>query len=393
MKLTQLKFVSVISLCLAIVVVILGAYTRLVDAGLGCPDWPTCYGHFWVPNSVEEIHVANQAFSETPVETDKTWPEQIHRIFASNLGLAALIMFGLSYSRLNQHAKTQARWLLVSLVLLTAFLVARILIGAVMEWVLAVLVAIYFVLMVKYRRIISERDTVGGGIFNVCAFLIGLVIVQGLFGMWTVTLNLWPQVVTAHLLGGFAVLTTITLATKRLFLPNNTRVDVNGRAKAKSWLPKACLIVLVVQIFLGGWTSSNYAALACPDFPLCQNTVFPSMDLVGGFNIFQSIGPNYLGGQLDNESRIAVHYVHRLGAMLTAILLGVFAFRLLKSSVKQNANVGKLLIGLLILQLGLGVSNVIFSLPLPVAVAHNFVAACLFATLFITVVDLPYSRE
>lgn len=317
-------YLAVFAFCVAVIVVVLGAFTRLVHAGLGCPDWPTCYGHYWVPNTPEEIHAANQAFAETPVETDKTWPEQIHRIFASSLGL---LMIGL--------------------------------------------------VVISFRHLHSEDQPL-----KLPLFMLGFVILQGLFGMWTVTLLLWPQVVTAHLLGGFTTLSLLWLLIQRL---GNFRWQFAGPALAAIGrlrsLAVAGLLVVIMQIALGGWTTSNYAALACADLPTCHNEWLPPMDFASGFNVFQHIGPNYLGGQLDNEARTAIHFSHRLGAVLVTVVLLLLMAKMLCAAEPKVRRMAKVLGMVLLLQLSLGISNVYFALPLMVAVAHNAVGAMLLLVL------------
>ncbi len=311
---------AVFAFCVAVIVVALGAFTRLSHAGLGCPDWPTCYGHYWVPDTVEEIHAANQMFAETPVETDKTWPEQIHRIFASSLGLLTI---GLVISALrNRHNPEQP--------------------------------------------------------LKLPLFLLVFIILQGLFGMWTVTLLLWPQVVTAHLLGGFTTLSLLWLMVQRLG-GFRWSVEAGTMQTLMSLKPLVffALLVVIVQIALGGWTSANYAALACADLPTCHKTWWPEMDMRQGFNIFQHIGPNYLGGQLDNAARTAIHFVHRLGAIVTTVTLLLLIARLYVSGNKDAQKMGFVIAGILGLQICLGISNVVFALPLAIAVAHNAVGALL----------------
>lgn len=315
--------VALLAVFLAVVVVLLGAFTRLQEAGLGCPDWPTCYGHFWVPNTDAEIHAANQAFSHAPVETDKTWPEQIHRIFAAGLGVLAIVLV---------------------------------------------------VLAIKHRRCPEQP-------IRLPLFLLCFIVLQGLFGMWTVTLLLWPQVVTAHLLGGFTMLSLLWLLLQRLA---NVRwvlkpAEIERLLRVRS-LALLTLFVVIAQIFLGGWTSSNYAALACPDFPTCHGVWVPHMDLQQGFNVFQHIGPNYLGGQLESDARTAIHYVHRLGAVVTTLVVLSLSTALWRTAVLLAKRMAMVLVAVLFLQVALGISNVIFALPLMVAVAHNAVGALLLLT-------------
>ena len=292
---------------LAAVVVVLGAYTRLVDAGLGCPDWPGCYGHLGVPASDEEIARAEAAFPALPVHAEKAWTEMVHRYAAAALGFMILLILALT-------VKNRLPWRLP-------------------------------------------------------AALAVLVVAQGAFGAWTVTLKLWPQVVTIHLLGGFATLALLWLLALVMRRPA-WRV-----APALDRLATAALCLLVAQVALGGWLTSNYAALACPDFPACHGEWLPTMDFSAGFNIFQSIGPNYLGGLLSSDARVAIHVVHRIGAVAVLLAAGALAVRL------GNRSLGWLLGGVLAAQLGLGIANVVFALPLAVAVLHNGGAAALLLAL------------
>lgn len=309
----------------AICVVILGAWTRLEDAGLGCPDWPGCYGFLTVPETVEEIAQAEAAFPDAPFEADKAWPEVIHRYFASTLGL--LIIFVNIIAWRNRHNPGQP--------------------------------------------------------LKLPLFLLVLVIAQGLFGMWTVTLKLWPQVVTTHLLGGFTTLSLLWLLGLRL----SNRPWQQPTVPARQWvalrpLAMAALILLICQITLGGWTSSNYAALACPDLPTCQGRWWPPMDFGNGFNIAQEIGPNYLGGQMDGEARVAIHMAHRIGALLVTLVMAFLIFKLYRNAGgRELTRLTHVLLFLLVIQVSLGVSNIVFSLPLWVAVAHNAGGALLLLTL------------
>lgn len=367
---------SVAALLLAVTVVVLGAFTRLADAGLGCPDWPTCYGHLWVPISEAHVEAANEKFATTPVEHDKTWPEQTHRIAASTLGLFILAIFFVCY---RQREPSQA-W--GSVITLLAFLVfgtaARIFVGDGLDLYLWLLVAAYFINLSR----IATRSIGSRMPFKLPSLIAGLVVLQGLFGMWTVTLNLWPQVVTLHLMGGFGTLGLLWLLLQRL---GQWHWQANAPvAFSLMSLRNPALIVLAVitlQIVLGGWLSSNYAALACPDFPLCQNRVWPVSDFGQGFNLLQDIGPNYLGGLLESEARVAIHLSHRLGAIIVLLVTSVFAFRLWQTGLQQAKNFSIVLITILGVQLALGIMNVVLGLPLWVAVAHNAIGALLLLTI------------
>ena len=308
---------AIAGLVLAAIVVVLGAYTRLVDAGLGCPDWPGCYGHLGVPTTSAEVSRAEAAYPQAPVDAEKAWTEMVHRYAAATLGLVVLA-----------------------------------------------------ILIVTLKQRLPWR---------LPAALSALVVIQGAFGAWTVTLRLWPQVVTAHLLGGFGTLALLWLLVLRL-----DRARPRERLSPKSLVPVdsslrrlayAALIVLAVQVALGGWVSSNYAALACPDFPTCHGEWLPDMDIAAGFNVAQGIGPNYLGGLLASDARVAIHVAHRLGAVAVLLVVGILAWRLGRRPVAWTLGVS------LAVQLALGVANVAFSLPLAVAVLHNAGAAFLLLAL------------
>ncbi len=309
----------------AVLVIVLGAFTRLVDAGLGCPDWPGCYGHILWPMDEAEVAAANAAFPEAPVEHDKTWPEQVHRLLATSLGLFCIAFVVMAYRQRHKGFNAPIKLTLV---------------------------------------------------------LLAMVIVQGMFGRWTVTLNLWPQVVTAHLIGGFTTLSLLWLLTLRL---QNRRWQMTPHVFAEIQRLKPLLLValsvVIVQILLGGWTSTNYAALACPDLPTCQGQWWPNMDFTKGFNFAQDIGPNYLGGLMENSARTAIHFSHRIGAIVVTLVVSYLAYRLLRIKQKSTSQWAIMLAFVLFLQIGLGLSNVYWSLPLPVAVAHNAVGAMLLLTL------------
>lgn len=352
---------------LAIGVIGLGAFTRLVHAGLGCPDWPTCYGHFLWPNEAHEIHAANLKFADTPVETDKTWPEQVHRIFASTLGLIGMIVFALSVK--YQQTPQPWRGLAGLLGLLIAGTVSRVFLGHAIDPLLWVLVFLFmgYVLWQGVSRGSLEQP------LKLPAFLAGFLVLQGLFGMWTVTLKVWPQVVTLHLLGGFTAISLFWLLTLRL---NNytwqlSAYELGSLQALKPWFFIG-LGIVILQIALGGWTTSNYAAVACPDLPTCQGLWWPHPDFSKGFNFTQEIGPNYLGGVMDNDARIAIHLSHRIGAMITFFYVLSFGIALFKATQHRGARtLAKVLIAVLCLQIALGLGNIIFHFPLYVTVSHN----------------------
>lgn len=317
---------------MAVTVVILGAFTRLVDAGLGCPDWPGCYGHFWAPMTEDQIAVANASFPEIPVDHSKTWPEMVHRYFASTLGL-----------------------LIIGLVMIA----------------------------VKHRHREAQP-------FKLPIFLLAFVILQGAFGAWTVTMKLLPQVVTAHLLGGFTTTMLLVLLTFRLSGWRFKKLGQLPRWKKPIKLATMTLAVVIMQIFLGGWTTSNYAALSCPDFPKCQTQWWPEMDFISGFDVLHPVGPNYLGGTLELPARTAIHLSHRIGAIVVTVFSLALAFALWRARLTQWA-LGVLVF--LTIQVSLGISNVVFSLPLTIAVLHNLFGAVLMIYLVLLNVVLRRQGE
>ena len=302
---------------LALLVVLLGAYTRLTHAGLGCPDWPGCYGFISVPKTEAQLAHAELHFPDSPVEAHKGRNEMVHRYFAGTL---ALVIAMLAVQALRRHGRDGQPYRLPLLVL--------------------------------------------GGVF-----------LQAAFGMWTVTLQLWPQVVTAHLLGGFATLSLLFLLSLRL---SRAYMPLPGLPRRVRRLAAVALLLVIGQIALGGWVSANYAAVACIDLPTCHGEWWPQADFANGFHLTQHIGPNYLGGQLDSDARTAIHMTHRLGALIVTLVTLTLAWQLHRVGLRRLA---KLVLAALCLQIGLGISNVLFHLPLAVAVAHNAGGAGLLLTM------------
>lgn len=323
-----------VAIFMAVIVIGLGAFTRLSDAGLGCPDWPGCYGHMTWPDSEQEKLAAEIRFPEAQVNTDKTWPEMVHRYFAGILGL---IIVGL----------------------------------------------LVFAFKARARRLITP--------FKLPVLLLVLVVAQAAFGMWTVTLKLLPQVVTAHLIGGFATLSFLALLMLRLrHLQRLEREPDSQRLnKDPMGLATVLLLAVIIQITLGGWTSSNYAALACADLPTCQGAWVPDMDFAEGFNINQKIGPNYEGGVLELRARTAIHVSHRLGALMVLVLGLLLSWKLAQANKKS---LSRLLLVAMVVQLALGLSNIWFALPLEVAVAHNLGGAMLLLVLIKINYDLTITK-
>ena len=304
---------------LAFGVVVLGAFVRLSDAGLGCPDWPGCYGKLSPAHAKEAIAQAQALRPDGPVSTHKAWKEMVHRYFASSLGLLIVII-------------------------------------GILAWM--------------------KREKLNQGV-GLPTFLIGFVILQGLFGMWTVTLKLTPIVVTLHLLGGMTTLALLTW----LLLRQSRDIPAVRTLDAERLKPYAAVALgmVLLQIALGGWVSSNYAALACADFPTCKGVWVPPMDLPHAFQLVRELGKTAQGELLPLGALTAIHWVHRVGALLTFLIVGWLVFNMLR--IPTLAKAGLWIALVLVVQLGLGITNVLLYLPLAVAVAHNAVAALLLVTL------------
>lgn len=342
--------INLLTLALCFCVVVFGAYVRLSDAGLGCPDWPGCYGHLTVPKADHEVVRAEARFPERPVEAPKAWKEMIHRYLASTLGL-----------------------LIVALAVMS-------------------------------RRLRAQRTPQG-----LPWLLVGVVMFQGILGMWTVTWQLKPLVVTAHLLGGmttFALLLWLYLSARQITAPGagvSSGRDPRSERQAafalardadvphapevtappylRLWAALA-LVLLAGQVFLGGWTSTNYAALACPDLPTCHGSFWPQTDIKTAFTLWHGLGVNYEYGILDARARVTIHHFHRVGAAVIMFALLLLGIALLRSGAEPLWKMlGAALLAALGLQLTIGISIVLLQLPLLLAAAHNAGAAVLLAVL------------
>lgn len=299
---------------LAFFVVTIGAWVRLTDAGLGCPDWPGCYGQLVVSERLTADPAIGDEFGRA-VDTGKAWREMIHRYLASSLGLLILVM-------------------------------------SIIAW--------------RMRKLPAQP-------WRVPLVLLGLVVFQGLLGMWTVTLLLKPLIVVAHLLGGLSTLALLFWLARGAAAK---AAPISSRLRALGFVAAAAL---VVQIALGGWTSANYAALACPDFPTCQTQWWPEIaDFGEAFVLWRGLGVDYEGGVLDHPARVGIHFTHRLGAVLASALLLAFGLGLLRRAATRGA--GLAMLAALAAQIGLGISIIVWGVPLPIAVAHNGVAALLLLT-------------
>jgi len=298
---------------LCVVVVVVGAWVRLTDAGLGCPDWPGCYGHVHPAQLTERIDDINAAFPDRPFDYTKALNEMVHRYIASTLGLLIIVLAGLSVW--NRRDPRQPR---------------------VLPWV-----------------------------------LLATVLLQGLLGMWTVTLLLKPLIVTLHLLGG---LTTLSLLWWLSLAPERRELKAAERRVRR--LAIVAMGFVIVQVALGGWTSTNYAAAACTDFPKCQERWWPDMDFGDAFVLWRGLGIDYEGGVLDAPARVAIHYVHRIGAYVVTVLLvtlAIAAWRRARTLPVQLCAVAVL--AALLLQLAIGMNLIWQGWPLWLGTAHNAGAA------------------
>ena len=299
---------------LALGVVALGAYVRLSDAGLGCPDWPGCYGTLTVPQSEAAIASAQTSYPSNIIVVGKAWREMIHRYFAGTLGLVVLAIFVLGWT-----AK---------------------------------------------REIKCSPWTP--------SFLLVLIAFQAMLGMWTVTMLLKPAIVSAHLLGGMSTLAVLTWLAHRHWGHSSISIVKLPRLRLAIRL---AIVVIFMQIFLGGWTSTNYAALACTDFPTCHGVWVPDMDFKDAFHMVRELGQGANGGALSLASITAIQWTHRLGALFTFIYMIVLAKNILKYW--QLKRLGLILLLVLCAQISLGIANLLLHLPLVLAVAHNFTAGLL----------------
>jgi heme a synthase len=315
-----LRYAVTSAVLLSLFVVMLGAYTRLTDAGLGCPDWPGCYGQMVLPSTKAKLQIAQTQYPQIPIESRKAWTEMIHRYAAGSL---ALMIFFIGFYVLRKRLQ-----------------------GNHLPWCLP-------------------------------AALLILVIFQAVLGMWTVTLKLLPVVVMGHLLGGMLIVACLSCF--------RLQISCAGGYDLPQWRPWLRLggIIVFIQIALGGWVSSNYAGISCIGFPMCNGAWIPDLHFAQGFNLFSPVGANYQGGLLDHNVRVTIQFIHRMGAVLTAIYILVLAlFMMFKSHYKPLKIVATVMLLLVVIQFTLGIMNVIYLLPITVAVAHNGVAALLLATVF-----------
>lgn len=311
-----------LAVILAIIVVLLGGWTRLNYAGLACPDWPRCFGELVLPGDAFRLEQIQSRYPMTPINYYKSWLEMTHRYLA---GLLGLLIITLGYMRLKQP---------------------------------------------RLRTVLGKVPYI----------VVGIVIVQGLFGMWTVTLKLLPQVVTMHLLGGMTTLSLLVVMYLKQCreLTKNCEVPVCSKI-AKRWVAIGFLI-LVVQLALGGWTSANYAGWSCEGWLLCSTDSAVKLDFAGGFTMSYIPGENYEGGILEQGARAAIQMSHRTVAVILLVYLSLMAWRWRKENSRVLIAMSCVLCAALI-QAGLGLMNVIWAVPLSLATAHHGGAIFLLLTM------------
>ncbi len=327
MNATLFRRLSWFAVVLVLGVIVLGAYVRLSHAGLGCPDWPGCYGEVTWPNHEAEVAAANVAHPDRPVEVHKAWKEMVHRYFAGLLMLTTFVLAALAWR--NRHDIAQPKRAL---------------------WFAAV-----------------------------------FILFQAALGMWTVTWKLKPIIVMAHLLGGMTTMALLAWTALRVS-------GVSGATDIKRSMIIVGLVLVSLQIALGGWTSANYAAFACGiDYPHCLGQWWPQTDFREAFVLWRGIGVDYEGGVLDGPARSAIHLAHRWFAVLVAGHVLMLAFKAMRQTRLRGIGIG--IAVLLTAQIMLGILNVKLGLPLHVATAHNGGAVLLlFALLVLLARTTPAPR-
>jgi len=317
-------FTTIMAFCL----IVLGAYVRLSDAGLGCPDWPGCFGTLTVPESQMAIEKAQHTFPDQIIENGKAWKEMAHRYVAGILGLLILTIGVLAHKN-KKSLKVN--------------------------------------ILVPYS-------------------LLALVFFQAMLGMLTVTLLLKPIIVSAHLIGG---MTTLAILTYICYEHFNKNSKLTLKKDVIFYMTRFSLILIFIQIFLGGWTSTNYAGLACTDFPTCHGEWIPNMDLKNGFNIFRNLGQTFEGAPISLDALQAIQWIHRIGAVTVIIYFSYLSFTLMKY--KQLRFESMLLLALIASQFVIGIANLMLHLPMVLAVSHNLIAALL--VIIMTVINIKIKKQ
>ncbi|MGE0315448.1 MAG: heme A synthase [Lautropia sp.] len=307
---TAFRRLLIVAIFLTFDLILFGSFVRVADAGLGCPDWPGCYGRVTPIGAIHEIRAEASANPDGPVTVFKAWVEMLHRYLATALGVLVIALLWLA----RRHPRASV---------------------------------------------------------PLAAFTLAWIILQGLFGMWTVTLKLQPVIVTAHLLGAMVLLGLLFAQANRIDPTPTTPVGASLNVGAG-----VLLAAIVLQIALGGWVSTNYAALACPDFPACQGSLWPDMDLRMGFELWRPLGKTGAGEPLTLQALTAIHYVHRLLAYL--VLGGVFWLGWRLRALPSLRTPGNWLLAVGAAQLVTGLSNIFLEWPAVAQVLHTGGAAALF---------------
>jgi cytochrome c oxidase assembly protein subunit 15 len=316
---------AVVTLFLTFDLVLFGAFTRLTDSGLGCPDWPGCYGNVTPLGAHDAILAAQQAMPSGPVTQTKAWVEMVHRYLAMAVGVLILVL-------------------------------------AVVEW-----------LGQKSRDVQPATLTLWATVTLVW------VCIQGLFGALTVTMKLFPAIVTLHLLGGYVLLGLLAVQVTQFGQKRSGKARTALSGALRGWIA-AALLVLMLQASSGAWVSTNYAVLACNEFPACQGSWWPLMDFQQGFEIWRPLGMTQAGENISFQALTAIHFAHRVLAALTVLVLGGLVV-VLRGYVPL-VSLTRTLRWLLFLQLLTGISNVLFDWPLLAAVLHTGGAGAMVVVLF-----------
>jgi len=325
--LQRLQALRLFTLFLTFDLILFGAFTRLTDSGLGCPDWPGCYGNTSPLGAHHAISAAQDAMPTGPVTQAKAWIEMIHRYLATAVGALIIVMAAASW--LRWRARSRA-------------------------WQ------------------VQKPAEMSPWLATFTLFWVGL---QGAFGAWTVTLKLFPAIVTLHLAGALVLLALLGVQVVR---GSTSTVPLPMSLAMRRWLTLV-FVLLALQILLGGWVSTNYAVLACSDFPQCQNLWWPEMNFQQGFEIWRHLGVTGTGEPISFAALTAIHYVHRLMAYLVLTLLAVLAWQLNRLAAwRAHSRVLAALVGL---QLATGLSNVVLDWPLLAALLHTGGSAALVLTL------------
>ncbi|MGH8031148.1 MAG: COX15/CtaA family protein [Luteimonas sp.] len=373
-----------LAVALATAVIVFGAFVRLSNAGLSCPDWPTCYGRAAWPTDANSV-AEHAATAIRPVETHKVWREQFHRMIAGLLGVLVLLLAVLA-ARRRRFGIAQVLTA-AALVALAIPLYVR---GAHAGASALAIAGEAILLFAALRWSNPEPGSPGQALARVSALTLAVIVFQALLGMWTVTWLLKPIVVMAHLLGGLA---TFSLLTWMAWRATDRPIRLVDAASLRRWV-LVTIALLALQIALGGWVSANYAALACAnDFPRCVGRWWPPHDFREGFVLWRGAaaghaGVDYEGGVLDGASRIAIQLAHRMMAVVAFTALIALGVRLLRTPGLRGWSAA--LVVLACTQVALGIANVKLGLPLLVAVAHNAGAVLL---LFVLVTLLARLRQ